>query len=263
MTENAAAGTEDTTTAHVALVTGAAAGLGRGIALALAAAGSTVVVTARRRAAGAEVVEEITARGGAGWATECDVTSAESVRAAIEATVARFGRLDAVVHNATSRRSSEPVDFERAGPRLWREHADVSLTGSFTVAHAAYPHLRETRGALLLLTSPAGMRGSANLSFYAGVKGAQRGFVKALAREWGPSGVRVNGLAPLAVTPALAAAFEADPTMESRIADKVPMHRVGDPETDIGAPATFLCTAGSRYITGQTLIVNGGRDTFL
>ncbi|OPC81164.1 short-chain dehydrogenase [Embleya scabrispora] len=250
-------------TEHVALVTGAAAGLGRGIALALAAAGSTVVVTARRLAAGTEVADEIAARGGTAWATTCDVTSGESVRAAIEATAARFGRLDAVVHNATSRRSSEPVDLEHADPALWREHADVSLTGSFTVARAAYPHLRATEGALLLLTSPAGMRGSANLSFYAGVKGAQRGFVKALAREWGPTGVRVNGLAPLAVTPALAAAFEADPTMEGRIADKVPMRRVGDPETDIGAPAVFLCGPASRYVTGQTLIVNGGRDTFL
>ncbi|MFE5328961.1 SDR family NAD(P)-dependent oxidoreductase [Embleya sp. NPDC056575] len=250
-------------TEHVALVTGAAAGLGRGIALALAATGSTVVVTARRLAAAAEVVDEIAARGGTAWATTCDVTSAESVEAAIEATAARFGRLDAVVHNATSRRSGEPVDLEHADPALWREHADVSLTGSFTVARAAYPHLRATEGALLLLTSPAGMRGSANLSFYAGVKGAQRGFVKALAREWGPAGVRVNGLAPLAVTPALAAAFEADPTMEGRIADKVPMRRVGDPETDIGAPAVFLCGPASRYVTGQTLIVNGGRDTFL
>ncbi|GCD95210.1 SDR family NAD(P)-dependent oxidoreductase [Embleya hyalina] len=250
-------------TEHVALVTGAAAGLGRGIALALAAAGSTVVVTARRLAAGAEVADEIAARGGTAWATTCDVTSAESVRAAIEATAARFGRLDAVVHNATSRRSGEPVDLEHADPALWREHADVSLTGSFTVARAAYPLLRATEGALLLLTSPAGMRGSANLSFYAGVKGAQRGFVKALAREWGPTGVRVNGLAPLAVTPALAGAFEADPTMEGRIADKVPMRRVGDPETDIGAPAVFLCGPASRYVTGQTLIVNGGRDTFL
>ncbi|MGC0420713.1 SDR family NAD(P)-dependent oxidoreductase [Embleya sp. AB8] len=250
-------------TEHVALVTGAAAGLGRGIALALAAAGSTVVVTARRLAAGVEVVEEITARGDTGWATECDVTSPESVRTAIEASAARFGRLDAVVHNATSRRSAEPVDLAQAEPELWREHAAVSLTGSFIVARAAYPHLRATEGALLLLTSPAGMRGSANLAFYAGVKGAQRGFVKALAREWGPTGVRVNGLAPLAVTPALAAAFAADPTMESRIADRVPMRRVGDPETDIGGPAVFLCGPASRYVTGQTLIVNGGRDTFL
>nr|WP_272923757.1 SDR family oxidoreductase [Streptomyces sp. SID3343] len=245
------------------MVTGAAAGLGRGIALALAAAGSTVMVTSRALAGGLEVVAEIAARGDAAACTECDVTSEESVRTAVETTVARFGRLDAVVHNATSRRSSDPVDLEQASPELWREHADVSLTGSFTVARAAYPHLRESKGALLLLTSPAGMRGSANLSFYAGVKGAQRGFVKALAREWGPVGIRVNGLAPLAVTPALAAAFEADPTMESRITDKVPIGRVGDPETDLGLPAVFLCGDASRYITGQTVIANGGRDTFL
>jgi len=255
--------TGETSAPHVALVTGAAAGLGRGIALALAAAGSTVVVTARKVEAGQEVVDEITARGGVAWCTPCDVTSPDAVDAAMAATAGRFGRIDAVVHNATSRRSSEPVDFEHADPALWREHADVSFTGSFTLARAAHPHLRDTGGALLLLTSPAGMRGSANLSFYAGVKGAQRGFVKSLAREWGPDGIRVNGLAPLAVTPALASAFALDPTMEERVASKVPMRRVGDAEHDLGVIAVFLCGPGSRYLSGQTLIANGGRDTFL
>jgi 3-oxoacyl-[acyl-carrier protein] reductase len=107
------------------------------------------------------------------------------------------------------------------------------------------------------------MHGSANLPFYSAVKGGQRGFVKALAREWGKDGVRVNGLAPLAVTPALADAFRHDPGLEPRLTSLIPMGRVGDPVTDIGPPAVFLCSAASGYVTGQNLVVSGGRLTSL
>ncbi|MDI2128115.1 SDR family NAD(P)-dependent oxidoreductase [Yinghuangia seranimata] len=245
------------------LVTGAAAGVGRGIAVALAQAGARVVVTARRKEAGAEVVAEIAAAGGTADAAVCDVTDPEQVEAALAYAADRFGRLDAVVHNATSRRSSEPVDLEHAPVELWDEHAAVASVASFTIARAAHPYLKATEGAYLLLTSPAGMQGSANLSFYAAAKGAQRGFVKSLAREWGPDRIRVNGLAPLAVTPALDNAMRLDPSMEGRITDLIPMGWIGDTVTDIGPCAAFLCAPASRYVTGQTLVVSGGRMTAL
>ncbi|MCF2533470.1 SDR family NAD(P)-dependent oxidoreductase [Yinghuangia soli] len=245
------------------LVTGAAAGVGRGITLALGAAGASVVVTARRKEAGAAVADEITAAGGIADVAVCDVTSPDEVAAALAAAVERFGRLDAVVHNATSRRSSEPVDLEHAPVDLWNEHAAVGSVATYTLARAAYPYLKATAGSYLVLTSPAGMQGSANLSFYAAAKGGQRGFVKSLAREWGPDGIRVNGLAPLAVTPALENAMRLDPTMERRITDLIPMRWIGDTETDIGPCAVFLCSAASRYVTGQTLVVSGGRMTAL
>lgn len=245
------------------LVTGAAAGVGRGIALALGTAGAAVVVTARRKEAGAEVAAEITAAGGIADSVVCDVTSADAVEAALAAAAERYGRLDAVVHNATSRRSSEPVDLEHAPVDLWNEHAAVASVATYTLARAAHPYLKETQGSYLVLTSPAGMQGSANLSFYAAAKGAQRGFVKSLAREWGPDRIRVNGLAPLAVTPALDNAMRLDPTMEPRVTALIPMGWIGDTEADIGPCAVFLCGPASRYVTGQTLIVSGGRMTAL
>lgn len=250
-------------TGKTVLITGAAAGVGRGIALALGSAGANVVVTARRKEAGAEVADEITAQGGSASVEVCDVTDAEQVASALAGAVARFGRLDAVVHNATSRRSSEPVDLEHASVELWNEHASVASVASYTLAKAAHPYLKETAGSYLVLTSPAGMQGSANLSFYAAAKGGQRGFIKSLAREWGPDGIRVNGLAPLAVTPALDNAMRLDPTMEPRITALIPMGWIGDTETDIGPCAVFLCAAASRYVTGQTLVVSGGRMTAL
>jgi 3-oxoacyl-[acyl-carrier protein] reductase len=165
------------------------------------------------------------------------------------------------VHNAVSERSSQPVDLEHAAPELWDEHAAVSLRGAWRCALAAFGPLRERQGALLVLTSPAGISGSANLSFYAAAKGGQQAFVRSLAREWGPQGVRVNGLAPLARTPALDEAFDADPDLRGRVTGNIPLQRLGDPEHDIGPPAVFLCSDAARYITGQTLVVNGGRLT--
>jgi 3-oxoacyl-[acyl-carrier protein] reductase len=241
------------------LVTGASGGVGRGIALACAAAGAGVVVAARRADAGGAVVREIERRGGRAGYVRCDVTRRGDVDAAVQAAARTYGGLDALIHNATSGRSSETVHLEDADAALWREHADVSIRASLYCAQAAYPYLRERGGTLILLTSPAGAEGSELRSFYAAGKAAQRGLVTALAQEWGPDGVRVNALAPLARTPALQDAFDRDPGLPDRLAAAVPLRRLGDPERDIGPAAVFLCGDAARYVTGQTLVVTGGR----
>lgn len=248
---------------NVAVVTGAGSGVGRGIALALGRAGAAVVVAAHRPESGDLVVAEVEARGGRAVCVPTDVTDEGDLRRAVTAAVSTFGRLDALVHNAVSGRSSQPVDLEHARLDLWEEHASVSIRALLYGSQAAYPHLKEGGGSMLVLTSPAGIQGSAGLAFYAATKGAQRGFVKSLAREWGPDGIRVNGLAPLAVTPALDDAFRRDPAMEPRLRAVIPTGRVGDPEHDIGPAAVFLCSDAARYVTGQTLVVSGGRFTAL
>jgi len=127
----------------------------------------------------------------------------------------------------------------------------------------AHPHLKATGGSILLMTSPAGIEGSAPLPFYSAVKAAQRGFVRALAREWGPDGIRINSVAPLAVSPALENLKATDPERVKRIEGLVPLGWLGDPADDIGPPSVFLCSEGARYVTGQTLVVSGGRFTGL
>ena len=112
--------------------------------------------------------------------------------------------------------------------------------------------------AFILLTSPAGVEGSADRATYGAVKAGQRGFAKSLAREWGPIGIRVNCIGPVAMTPAMERAYAANPNLESRLNARIPLGRVGDPEADIGAAAVFLASEMSRYITGQTFIVDGG-----
>lgn len=247
---------------RVVLVTGAGGGVGAGIATACAAAGAMVAVTGRSASAD-DVAAQIVERGGAAIAVRCDVTRRSETDDALAETAERFGRIDTVFHNATSRSSSQPHALEDAGLDLWEEHAAVSLRGSFHCAAAAHPHLVRSHGSLVLLTSPAGIEGSEALAFYSVVKAAQRGFTKALALEWGPDDVRVNGIAPLAVTDALDRAFAADPELEPALRAKIPLGRVGDPERDIGPVAAFLASDGARYITGQTLVVSGGRFTLL
>jgi NAD(P)-dependent dehydrogenase (short-subunit alcohol dehydrogenase family) len=244
------------------LVTGAGGGVGRGIARALAAQGAHVFV-ATRSETGKPVAAELTEKGyRASW-VRCDVTVAESVVDAVEAGIDETGRLDALVHNATSNASSQPHRLEDVDDALWQDHIGVSVTGAYHCASAAFEALRERAGTFLVMTSPAGIEGSATLPLYATMKGALRGFAKSLAREWGPHGVSVNVISPLAYSPAMTAAIEADPEMEERLARRIPLGRIGDPETDIGSAVAFLVGPQARYVTGQTIGVDGGHFTNL
>jgi NAD(P)-dependent dehydrogenase (short-subunit alcohol dehydrogenase family) len=243
------------------LTTGAARGVGRGLALAFAAAGWDVAITARDSAGAHRVRDELPVGGGRAIAVAADVTVPGAIEAAIEFSLETFGGLDAVVHNAVSGRSAEQCPLETASLELWEEHASVSLRALWRVARAAGGPLGASNGALLVLTSPAGINGSAGAALYGTVKAGQRAFVRSLAREWGRCGIRVNGLAPLARTEALDHVFLADPTKEAALSRIVPLGRFGDPVADIGPPAVFLCSEGARYITGQNLVVSGGRLT--
>jgi 3-oxoacyl-[acyl-carrier protein] reductase len=233
------------------LITGGGAGLGKALCIGAARAGATVIVTSHGEN-GRDTAEE--AGNGAVW-IRCDVTRGDEVEAA-------FASLDVVhgvVHNATSRLSSMPAQLVEVTREEWRDHADVSLTGAFHVARCALPKLPERGGRMVLMTSPAGMEGSPMNPLYGVVKGGLRAFTKSLAREWAPAGHTVNAVSPLSATEALTAAFANDPSLEARLATKVPLGWLGDPLVDNTPPVLFLLSEESRYVTGQTLVVDGGR----
>ena len=240
------------------VVTGATGGVGRGIALACADAGWSVWIAARREKEGREVAAEVDERGGLGHFVACDVGDADSAERAIAAIVQSDGRLDGVVHNATSGLSPVPVSLSKVSLADFQDHVNVALRALHSLARASFDALKASQGSLLLMTSEAGFEGKAKLPPYAGVKGAQRGFARALAREWGPDGVRVNSIAPLASTPAMERAFELDPAMSDRVLGRNPLRRLGDSTDDIGRAARFLLSDDARYVTGHTLMVDGG-----
>ncbi len=242
-------------------MTGSARGLGRGLVRAFEHAGWNVAATTRSDADTVGIDAEFAERPGTVLALGADVTVPGAIEAAVAATIDRFGRLDALVHNAVSGRSSEACVVESASEELWEDHASVSLRGLWRCVRAVAEPVIEARGAVVVLTSPAGINGSSNNALYGAVKGGQRAFVRSLAREWGPLGVRVNGLAPLARTEALDRVFAADPDREAALSRIVPLGRFGDPVDDIGPAAVFLCSDAARYVTGQNLVVSGGRLT--
>lgn len=246
-------------TGRTAIVTGAGQGVGEGIARRLASEGANVVIAARRADTGEPVAASIRGAGGSAICIETDVSSRESVQECVDATVARFGALQIMVHNAF--RGGIPHRLEDGDlDRHWKHMSRTGVWAVMFCGQAAWPHLRAagTEGRFILLTSPSGLEGSANIPLYSPVKAAERALAKSLAREWGPSGVTVNCIGPVAASPALLNAFERSPALQEAIEARTPLGRVGDPETDIGSVALFLASDDAAFVTGQTIICDGG-----
>lgn len=243
---------------RVVLISGASGGVGAGVALSCASAGWSVWIMARRAAEAQLVADRATALGGTAQVFVGDVGDPVSVRDAIATIIEREGRLDGIVHNATSGRSPIPAPLAEVPFADVADHVRVSLRGTHLLATEGHRHLAATHGSFVVLTSEAGFEGKARLPVYAAVKAAQRGVVRALAREWGPTGARANCVAPLASTPAMTTAFENDPEMAARVLARNPLARLGDAETDIGPVVRFLLSDESRYVTGMTLMADGG-----
>jgi len=140
----------------------------------------------------------------------------------------------------------------------------VALDGGLHLAQSALPLLRRSPGArFVVLVAAAAMHGSVRNVVYTSVKGAQRGFVKALAREWAPLGITVNAIAPVAVSDGSQRHFESNPQLLAPLLAGIPMGRIGDPKADVGAAIAALCTDAFAYLTGQTLCLDGGVYTAL
>ena len=239
------------------IVTGAGGGVGYGIAMAMALHGAKVVVAARRPDNGEPAARAINDRGGTAIFFRCDVTQRSSIEDTVAFTARTFGGLDCVVHNAVSA-VGPPTEIQDIEPELFQGMVASAVRASFDCAQVAYPYLKAAQGSYILITSATGIEGSPYLPVYGMVKAAQRGFGKSLAREWGPEGIRVNLIGPVAMTPALEVAYKANPVLESRLVKRTPLQRVGDPADDIGPAAVFFASDLARFVAGQTLIVDGG-----
>lgn len=241
---------------RVALVTGAARGLGRAISLALAEAGADVALGLRDSAAGGGVAAEIEALGRKALPLQMDVTRLDEVTRAVEDTVSRFGRLDILVNNAGIAPENPAEDYREED---FDATVAVNLKGTFFVSQtAARVMIRQKGGVMINLSSQAGIVALPTESVYCMTKAAISHLTKCLAVEWGKHNIRVNAVAPTFIrTPgteeALAnEAFRAD--VLERIAA---LHRIGEPE-DVTGAVIFLASPAAALITGHTLVVDGG-----
>jgi 3-oxoacyl-[acyl-carrier protein] reductase len=248
-------------TGRTVLVTGAGAGLGRGIAVAAGNAGAHVVVTSLSDN-GLETAGLIEAAGGIATWIKCDVTDRNDVERAVADAIRITGRLDGLVHNAFARpRFDDPrgASVAELPEDLWHHEASVALRGAYYCAKASLAYLIAAKGRLILLSSTSGVEGTPTQPAYAACKGALRAMTKSLAREWGPFGVTVNAVCPYISSPSFEAWWAKNPELKAEGERLTALGYIGDPQTDGGPPFVFLLSEGSRYITGQTLFVDAGR----
>jgi 3-oxoacyl-[acyl-carrier protein] reductase len=234
----------------VALVTGAARNIGRSIARSLAAGGASVMVNARTSRAEAEKTVEMIGSNAA--LHIADVTKPEEVKALVEATVKRFGRLDFLVNNAAVRYETAFADMKY---EEWRQVLAIVLDGAFLCAQAALPHLIKARGAIVNIGGQTGHRGASERAHVITAKAGLAGMTKALALDLAPHGITVN-----CVVPGTIEGVRGLPGAPERPAHRravPPIGRRGEPE-EIAAMVRMLCGPDARYVTGQAIHVNGG-----
>lgn len=240
---------------RVALVTGAAQGLGNGIAAAFAGAGYDIAIADLRASDATAAASALESRGIRAKGLEADVSSRSQVDAMVAKVAAEFGGIDVLVNNAQTTRMASVLDTTEDDLELvWRS----GFAGSLWCMQAAFPHLRERRGCVINLASGAGLSANPGYAIYAATKEAIRTLTRVAALEWGREGVRVNAISPSARTAALDRwAAERPEEYEARAA-QIPLGRFGDPEADIGRVAVFLASADAAYITGATIVADGG-----
>jgi NAD(P)-dependent dehydrogenase (short-subunit alcohol dehydrogenase family) len=243
---------------RVAIVTGAGDGIGRAIARAFSREGARVLVAELIEDAGVMVADELTAEFGTeAHAVTTDVADESNVRAMVAAAIDRWGTVDILVNNAWGGGSLCRVEYKT------NEQMDhglrIGLYGPLWAMQASLPAMRaQGRGNIINLCSLNGVNAHIGTTEYNCAKEALRTLTRTAAREWAPYGVVANAICPGAKTAASRAVFAANPELEAMADDANPMGRLGDPETDIAPVAVFLASDDARYVTGNTLFVDGG-----
>jgi NAD(P)-dependent dehydrogenase (short-subunit alcohol dehydrogenase family) len=240
---------------HIALVTGAAQGNGAAIAAGLAAEGARVVATDIDAAGAERTAVSIRQAGGEAWAFELDVTSPDACAVVATKAGAAAGQVSVLVNNAgvCPRHTIDSPDLHRA----WNLALDVNLHGTLNVTLAFLPALRATNGTIINIASIASFVSTATSVGYSTSKAAVRMLTQNLAQELAKDGVRVNAIAPGTFATAMTEATRDDPERSERFLSRIPMGRYGEPAEMIG-PVVFLASAMSSYMTGSTVVVDGG-----
>lgn len=247
-----------------AIITGAGGGIGRATALSLATRGVNVVVAVRRGPTGEETVRQVVAEGGVARSIEADCTDYGAVEAAVALAVDTFGGLDIMIHNAVYAHGNGVTRIEDLADDHVERMLNVSLAGAYNTARAALPWLKKSACPRYIgFTSPFGLYAARTDASYAAVKSGTRGFAKALAAEWGPYGITVNVISPAALSEGADQYFEDNPGTREAFYRKFSLRRIGRPREDVAEAITAICGPEFDYLTGQTLVLDGGLYTAL
>lgn len=242
---------------NVTIITGGGKGIGFGLAQAFAAEGSDLVITGRTESRLLEAKEQLEAEFGIKvLPIVADGADEEAIRNVVAKTIETFGKINTLVNNAQVSRSGLPlVDHTR-------EDFDLAiysgLYAAFFYMRECFPYLKETKGSVINFASGAGLFGKLGQASYAAAKEGIRGMSRVAAAEWGPDGVRVNVVCPLAMTESLREWKENYPELFEKTIQGIPLGRFADPRNDIGRVCVFLASDDASYVTGETITLQGG-----
>jgi len=243
----------------VAVVTGASRGIGRSIALGMAEAGADVAVAARTEADLETLVKEIEDLGRRAIAVPTDVTDRGALETLFDRTTGELGRFDILVNNAGGTRFVAPLTTLR--PEGWDKVMRLNLDSVFHATQLAAQRMVEGGGgSIIQIASVAGIQGAEGLSFYSAAKGGVRLMTQAVARELATSNVRVNSIAPGWIATDLNSMLWSDEGTRKTMEDMIPMRRLGTADEIVG-PAVFLASDAASFVTGTTLVVDGGQTS--
>jgi len=241
---------------RVAVVTGSSKGIGRAIAERMAEAGAKVVVSSRKRPACDVVVEAIRAKGGEAVAIPCNIGDKAQLEALVTGARDAFGRIDVLVCNAAVNPFYGPL--AEIPDEAWDRIMASNVRSNLWLTRLVLPEMAERKdGAIVIVSSIAGLRGSPGLGAYAVSKAADFQLARNLAVEWSRHNIRINCIAPGLVRTDFAKALWENPETLAVTLKQTPLGRIGEPD-DIAGAAIYLASAAGRFVTGQVLVVDGG-----
>lgn len=241
-------------TGKVAVITGSSKGIGRATAEAMAALGAKVVVSSRKLERCEEVAAAIRARGGEAVAIPCHIGHKDQLQALVDATVAMWGKIDVLVCNAASSTHIGPM--HEATDADFEKMVGTNLRSNFWLCNMVAPQMARG-GSIILISSIAGLVGQASIGIYGITKAADAALGRNLAVEWGAKGIRANTIAPGLVKTDMARALWENPKINAAMSRASPLGRIGEPQ-EIAGVACFLASDAAAFVTGQTIIADGG-----
>ncbi|MGH7328775.1 MAG: SDR family NAD(P)-dependent oxidoreductase, partial [Polyangiaceae bacterium] len=245
-------------TNRVVVITGAATGIGKALARGLAGAGMHAVLADVDETGLNAAAQEIRAGRGSATAVVCDVSRRPRVEALMQKVLGEFGRLDALINNAALPRTDEEDEFLEMSEQMWDRTMAVNLKGAFLCAQSAARIMRAAkRGSIINITSQLASVAIPNRTAYIASKGGLQSLTKALAVDLAPMGIRVNAIAPGPVATNRTAGAWEDPQLYESVVARMLLGRVGQPPDYVGT-AIYLCSDASAFVTGATIVVDGG-----